>query len=367
MSEYERKAASMRNFMAEQGVDALLLKGVANFAWATCGAASYVNTATSTGEAWLLITADAKQLFANNIEAARLEGEEGLVDQGWAFVVNPWYEGTDALAEATAGMKIGADVPYPGAVDISGALAEYRTHLSPEEQERFRLLSQRCGEAMNDAIRAVKPGMTEYEIAALLGYETQRRGAQPIVNLIAVDENIYSYRHPLPTAKVMERYAMLVLCGRWKGLVSSVTRLVHFGKLPDELRQKANAVAEIDATFIAATRPGASLGQIFASAQAAYAATGYRRRVDAASSGRSRQLRAARLRGHARRSPDRRRRPGLCLESLDHGHQIRRHDPGRRNRQRGLDHDRRLAHDCSRDRWAGDRAARYSGNCLSET
>ncbi len=166
-------------------------------------------------------------------------------------------------------------MPYPGAADISGALAEYRTHLSPEEQDRFRQLSQRCAKAMNDAIRAVKPGMGENAIATLLAYESQRRGVQPIVNLIAVDENIYSYRHPLPTGKVMKRYAMLVLCGRWKGLVASVTRLVHFGKLPDELRRKADAVAEIDATFIAATRPGASLGDIFVSAQAAYAATGY--------------------------------------------------------------------------------------------
>lgn len=275
MSEYERKAASIRNFMAEQGVDALLLNGVANFAWATCGAASYVNTAVSTGEAWLLITTDAKLLFTNNIEATRLKGEEKLVEQGWEFVVNPWYEPSDALAEAVAGKKVGADVPYPGAVDISGALTEYRTHLSPEEQKRFRQLGQRCSEAMNDTIRAVKPGMSEYEIAALLGYETQRRGAQLIVNLIAVDENIYSYRHPLPTGKVMKRYAMLVLCGRWKGLVASVTRLVHFSKLPDDLRRKAQAVAEIDATYIANTRPGASLGDIFASAQAAYASTGF--------------------------------------------------------------------------------------------
>jgi Xaa-Pro aminopeptidase len=275
MNEYERKAVSMRSFMADQRIEALLIKGVANFAWATCGAASYVNTATGTGEAWLLITGDAKQLFANNIEATRLESEEALKVQGWEFVVNPWYEGSDALAEALAGKKVGSDMPYPDAVDISGALADYRTHLSPEEQERFRALSQRCAGAMNDAIRAVKPGMSEYEIAALLGYETQRRGAQPIVNLIAVDENIYSYRHPLPTGKVMERYAMLVLCGRWQGLVASITRLVHFGKLPDDLRQKADAVAKIDATFIAETRPGASLGQIFAAAQAAYASTGY--------------------------------------------------------------------------------------------
>ncbi len=275
MNEFERRQASIRRFMADQEIEALLINGVANFAWATCGAASYVNTATSTGEAWLLITADAQYLFANNIEATRLDGEEELKAQGWEFVVNPWYEATDALVKVTSGLKIGADVPYPNATDISGALAEYRTHLSPEEQERFRLLGQRCGKAMNAAIGAVKPGMSEYEIAALLAYEAQRRQAQAVVNLIAVDENIYNYRHPLPTGKVMERYAMLVLCGRWQGLVASITRLVYFGALPADLRRKAEAVAEIDAVFIANTRPALSLGAVFERAQAAYTSTGF--------------------------------------------------------------------------------------------
>ena len=57
----------------------------------------------------------------------------------------------------------------------------------------------------------------------------------------------------------MERYAMLVLCGRKWGLVCSITRLVHFGALSDEVRRKMQATAQVDATFIAATRPGQTL------------------------------------------------------------------------------------------------------------
>lgn len=273
MNEYMHKEASIRRFMADQEIDQLWINGVANFAWATCGAASYVNTATSTGAAWLRIDSSRKYVFTNNIEATRIEGEERLADQGWRISDNPWYE-KPVFAKAQKG-KSGADVPFPSTKDVSAALAEYRSHLSAEEQGRFRVLGQRCGEAMNDAIRAVRPGMSEYEIAARLAYESQRRGVQPIVNLIAVDENIFKYRHPLPTSKVMEQYAMLVLCGRWKGLVASITRLVHFGKLPDELRRKAEAVAKIDAALITATRPGKTLGKIFTFAQNMYAITGF--------------------------------------------------------------------------------------------
>ena len=52
---------------------------------------------------------------------------------------------------------------------------------------------------MDAAIRKIKPGMSEYQIAANLGFEAQSRGVQAIVNLIAVDERIFMYRHPLPT------------------------------------------------------------------------------------------------------------------------------------------------------------------------
>ena len=97
----------------------------------------------------------------------------------------------------------------------------------------------------------------------------------PIVSLIATDERIFAYRHPLPTYKRLDKYAMLVLCGRQHGLVASVTRLVHFGALSEELRTKANAVALIDATYLTQSRPGATLGEVFAAAQGMYEQTGF--------------------------------------------------------------------------------------------
>jgi Xaa-Pro aminopeptidase len=68
---------------------------------------------------------------------------------------------------------------------------------------------------------------------------------------------------------------MLVLCGRRWGLVCSLTRFVHFGRLPDDLRRKAEAAAQVDATLIAATRLSRLLGEIFRRGMAAYAETGF--------------------------------------------------------------------------------------------
>lgn len=275
MNEFGEKQKRIQALLAEHKLDALLLRRVSSFAWATCGAASYINMAATDGEASLLITPSGRYVITNNIEATRIEQEEKLAEQGWQFRVAPWHGANNAISELTRGLRVGADGVYPGATDLSNGMARLRANLTPEEGERFRVLGRICADAMDRAIRAVRPGQTEYEIAALLAQEAQRRGAQSIVNLIATDERIFKFRHPLPTDKKLERYAMLVLCGRKWGLVCSITRFVHFGRLPDDVRRKAEAVACIDATFITATRPGQTLAQIFELAQKAYADAGF--------------------------------------------------------------------------------------------
>jgi len=273
--EFSQKQDRIQALLAEHKLDALLLRRVSSFAWATCGAASYVNTATTNGEAALLITPSGRYLLTNNIEATRLRQEEKLAAQGWEFRLVPWHEAQDTVAELSRGLRLGADGPYPGATDLSGELARLRANLTPEEGKRFRTLGRLCAEAMDHAARAVRPGQTEYQIAGLLAREAEGQGVQAIVNLIATDGRLFAFRHPLPTDKKLERYAMLVLCGRRWGLVCSVTRFIHFGRLPDDLGRKAEAVARVDATFIAATRPGQTLGEIFQQATADYAETGF--------------------------------------------------------------------------------------------
>jgi Xaa-Pro aminopeptidase len=273
-TEVKQKLERIHTLLSNKGLDALLLRKVSSVAWATGGAASYINSAVAEGTAGLLITPKGRYLITNNIEAPHYDKEEGLLAQGWELHQDFWYK-DDATASLVAGLKLGVDGFFPGALDLSNEIARLRANLLPVEEDRFRELGKRCAAAMQAAIRGVRPGQTEYEIAALLGAETQRREVQPIVNLIATDERIFNFRHPLPTSKKMERYAMLVLCGRWQGLVCSLTRLVHFGKLPVSTRQKADAVARIDATFFAATRPGQTLGQVFNRAVTAYAETGF--------------------------------------------------------------------------------------------
>jgi Xaa-Pro aminopeptidase len=275
LSGFHKKITVLRTLLEKHAVDALLLRRVSSFAWVTCGAASYVNSATTEGAASLLITRETLFLITNNIEAPRLEQEENLIEQGWEFFVSPWDTPLLEMQNLTSGLSLVSDVPFPGSKDISPDIARLRSHLTPEEGERFRELGGLCAEALAAVAQGIRPGMSEFHLAGLIGFEAQQRGVQPIVNLIATDERVFRYRHPLPTSKRLDKYAMLVLSGRRLGVVCSITRLVHFGPIRDDLRYRVSATAQVNATLIAHSRPGRCLSDVLAEGQQAYARVGF--------------------------------------------------------------------------------------------
>ena len=275
-SEFDHKIEQIRALLQEKKLDAMLLQRFSSMAWVTCGADFHINTAASDGSASLLVTPQDLTVFTNNIEASRLEVEEGLGDQGWKFEVAPWYASENPLSHFMGNMKIGTDGLAAGGVNLADDITWLRSQLSQAEVDRFKNLGKQSGQIMDEAARAVRPGMTEYQIAALLSKSAESRGIQAVVNLVATDERIFKYRHPLPTDKKLDRYAMLILCGRKWGLICSITRLVHFGPLSDEIVKKSDAVAEIDAAMITATRPGKSLADILDTAIKGYDHSGFR-------------------------------------------------------------------------------------------
>jgi Xaa-Pro aminopeptidase len=64
---------------------------------------------------------------------------------------------------------------------------------------------------------------------------------------------------------------------RRHGLISALTRLVHFGKLPGALRQRHRAVCAVDASFHLHTRVGTPVRDVFRHGVAAYKDQGFAR------------------------------------------------------------------------------------------
>jgi Xaa-Pro aminopeptidase len=277
VDELQHKLGRLRHLLSERRLHGALLASHAGFAWLTGGGRNEVSITTERGVAGILVTADEAVLVADNIERARLQEEE-LQGLSLPAVEYPWWSGSlqeTVLARVPAGGLI-ADIPIPGA-SVFGPHDHLRLRnpLLPLEIERYRALGEKVGVVLTHAAFRCRPGLSEHQLAGMLAGGLVDFGITPAVTLVAVDGRISTRRHPLPTGRRLERYAMLVVGARRNGLNLSATRLVHFGPVPEELRSLQLACARVDAAFLTATRPGASFREVFAAGQRAYAEAGF--------------------------------------------------------------------------------------------
>lgn len=276
--ELEAKHDRIAQFLADRGLDALVLNRLANFAWATGGRDGFIMIATEHAGAHLIYTPDEKALVADRIEMPRFQDEEGLTPPAWTPVAPYWHVDRAQVVHwntVAQSKRTGADFDIPGAQKLSADIARLRFQLLPEEIDRYRALGQAAAQVLEQAAHEIAPGMSEHAIASAIAGKAITQGMQAALTLVATDERIFTYRHPIPTAKTLEKYAMLVLCARRHGLICSVTRFVHFGEIPAEIQEKSAACARVDAAFILGSQPGRPAREVFADAVAEYARAGY--------------------------------------------------------------------------------------------
>ena len=271
--EIEIKWERVKKLMAEKKLDGVLLNKVSNFAWFTGGKINYVGLHTETGVCKLLVTENKVYYLTNNIEYPRISEEE-LKNFNFEPVVEKWYEENfeERIKKITDG-KIGSDIPVSNFIPVKIESLHYP--LLSKEIERYKELGKEATKIMTEVCKEIKPGDKEIEIAGKLSEKLLSKNIVPVVLLVASDERIERYRHPVPTNKKIERYVMVVLCGRRNGLIVSLTRIVHFGKISDELKKKHQAVCKIDATFINSTKKGKIIGDVFNEGIKMYEKTGY--------------------------------------------------------------------------------------------
>ena len=272
--EVEQKLERLRGWLAESGRAGLLIRRRANFAWLTAGGRSHVSTANDAGAAALLVTADRMVVVASNLEARRL-AEEELAGVPVEVVDFPWQEpdGERRALEAAAGdpSKLAADTDPT----LAAPLAALRARLLPPEIERYQELGRLASAEVERLCCEIDPGETEDDVAALVQVAGARHGARVPVCLVAADGRIATRRHPLPTGATIRQRVMVATCWERGGLVCSITRLVSFAPLDEDLRRRHDAVVRVDAAAAAATRVGRPLRDVFADIVRAYAETGY--------------------------------------------------------------------------------------------
>ncbi len=271
--------------LAANNLGGVLISTQHNFSWLTAGGTNGVDLSREAGASALLVRNDGKRfVLANRIEMPRLLSEELVTEEAFEPVEFSWEEekasptflAARALQLLSRGALLGSDVDFgAAAMPVDAALARCRYQLTSSELERFRSLGSDAARAIGNLSRDLAPGETEREIARRVADVLAAQDIRAVVNLVAADERIQKYRHPVPTDCHWKKILMLVVCARRSGMIASFTRIVCSGTIPDELGRRTLAAARVNAQLLSATRPGTTGSELYEVAARAYAAEGF--------------------------------------------------------------------------------------------
>jgi Xaa-Pro aminopeptidase len=267
MNEKEQRLA---DFCARRGVDGVHLRRRSNIAWLTDGADTHIDLSDRRGIAELVWTRGRKVVLTDSIESARLAAEEFGKD--WKVQATNWWEaGHDVKA---LGLRLVADWP-------EDEIATLRWSLTDSEVERVRALGRESAEVLEGVMRAVqvgagsRGGWNEHRLAGEVVGALRARNIHAPVMLVASDERLAQFRHPIPTQKPIRQIVMAAICAQRHGLTVSATRIMSFGPIDADRRRRHEAVCEVDRTLHARTRPGVRWCDVLSAVQSVYEETGF--------------------------------------------------------------------------------------------
>lgn len=289
MTEFELfrvRIALLQAYLQDKNYDGILLSRVDNFAMATGGKRNYIWKYTDHGANSLFVDKSGKVYYVgNNIEESRILEEE-LSPFGCEKISFLWFESTPADSVRryfSDGLRLVSDDGSLGP-NVNEDLSVLRALMTELEMEKYRRLGRLASEAMVSTLKEIKKGTSEADIASRLVYEGHQRGCLVPVALVASDERIAKYRHPLPVegslmepekGKRVERYVMVVGCFLKEGLVVSLTRFKKVDSVPEEIEDAYRRICGVDTLIYEATKPNSTLGEVFTQIQQAYHSLGF--------------------------------------------------------------------------------------------
>ena len=283
MTELDEKTERLARLARESNLSGILLTTQTNFAWLTGGGSNRIDGSREPGAGNLMVTSGGRRfVIANTIEMPRLLAEEiDVGDGGWEPIEYPWAdehanpETVAALAQKASGGGIGADWPVAGAVPIDRPITRARNLLTAAEVDRYLVLGADAGRILGEVCRDLEPGEEERAIAARTAAAIATSGARAIVTLVAADDRIARFRHPVAGSRRWERSVMVVVCAQRHGLIVSLSRIVSAGRVPGSMTKLTEATAGVMGRLLDATQPGALGRDLYGVAQRAYADAGF--------------------------------------------------------------------------------------------
>ena len=276
-AELGTKLIRLRKMMAANNASAVHLGKLGNLAWLLCGGDALVSFADAP-VAEAVVTQKQIVVLLSEVERDRLERE--AFPPGVDTLYYPWFEPdakTLLLKELLDAGKVIADTPaLTGVAEVT--LRDFwplRVPLTESEVARYRALGRDAAQALTETLKTLTPGLSEHEIAARTAYALRERGMQPALILVAADERLQRYKHPLPTENMFHDRVMVVTCARRGGLYANLTRLVSAKALTDDARAAYMGLLEVERTLFEYTQHGVLTRELFLEMQRAYEREGF--------------------------------------------------------------------------------------------
>jgi Xaa-Pro aminopeptidase len=162
-------------------------------------------------------------------------------------------------------------------VRADGEVEDGRQRKEPAEIAQMRKAALLAGDILTAAVKLLKPGVREIEVAGEIEYQMRRRGASgPAFETIVAFGARSAHPHARPTERRLRKNELVVLdLGVILGhYCSDITRTVFVGRAPARIRRWYRAVQEAQAAAVAAAQAGTSSGDVDAAARRVLA--GYR-------------------------------------------------------------------------------------------
>jgi Xaa-Pro aminopeptidase len=168
--------------------------------------------------------------------------------------------------------------PQVAVVDSAPVMDTLRTVKSPQELAHMQEAARIAERGMEAAIQAIRPGVTENEVAAEAIYAMRKAGASGTAVPIFVNSGVRSlWLHGTATAKVIERGDLIViaLVPVFNGYCADLSRVAVVGQPTDAQRRLFDTYSAAQQAAIGAVRPGVPVSELDRAAESVVKDAGF--------------------------------------------------------------------------------------------
>jgi Xaa-Pro aminopeptidase len=150
-------------------------------------------------------------------------------------------------------------------IESAGVVERLRMRKDAQELALMREAALLAGEVLESALKMIRPGVRESEIAAEIEYQMRQRGASgPSFPTIVASGKRAALPHARPTAKRLRKNELVVLD---LGVIlanycSDMTRTVYVGRATQRIREWYEAVREAEEAGVATAQAGVACGEV---------------------------------------------------------------------------------------------------------